>query len=77
LLVSIRVCRPPYLRQRSALTGPDLAQTSTVAAVTFSRLVKCLDFRCAVVQASHASDFDAQGKRAMHSARNDRGRFMA
>lgn len=76
LTVSVRVCRAPYLRQRSVLSGSDLAPVSTVASATFSRPVKCLDFRCNLMQARRASDFDAPTRWADRSARHDRGSFM-
>jgi hypothetical protein len=78
LIVSVCACRAPYLRQRSVLTGSDLAPVSTVASATFSQPVKCLDFRCNLMQArrGRASDFDAPARRALGSVRHDRGRPM-
>ena len=72
--VSIGAPLRPYLRQCSVLIGSDLAPTSTVAPLTFSQLVRCLDFRCTVRQAGCASDFDA-GRRAGDecSVRQDEG----
>jgi hypothetical protein len=69
LTVSVRVCRAPYLRQRSVLSGSDLAPVSTVASATFSRPVKCLDFRCNLMQARlHRISMHRQGGRWAHSA---------
>jgi hypothetical protein len=66
--------RAPYLRQCSALTGSVRAPTSTVTAGILSQLVKCLDFRGTVGQASNASDSETQGQAgAAHSARHYKG----